>query len=478
MENVLSSKRKSTKKVMGLTDKEKVDSLLEYLHMTPIEFSNEFRIVKGVMSGLLDGSSRLTNKVKVRIINRYPEISKIWMEYGTGFMTSGLVPNHRLINIFEEIYEVKVNDVSELTSEIAHLSTITNIKIDKIADLLDLNRQLTFNDSLRFAREFKVKYYDILSEDKNLELDLDKSVIESIRESYKSSKDVLINDIEIESEIKVSDKFKSPIYIYLKDKIDNKYLTTYEFSKVTGIQVERVWYMFTHRKTLDNYMARELCDKFSLNYDDLVDNNLVNLNNTRSSNRCSTKFSGPIYEALKGYIDGMSIQDISCVTGLSISAVKGHLYGRYSGIKKDTAKVYINALKIKPELLEPLILDSENGKLLDMKSIATRLSSDRLRYYIMSLPSLSRELLEVLMRRYTLIDDSTLSIRLDGRYLNISKEIDSRNVLILKCGSRTLLELPKSYLDPSVNPRNLIVKIARENLSALGYEIKEAVEKG
>ena len=91
MENVLPSERKNVKTSVGLSDKSKVRIIMKYLSMTRDEFCNEFRVLKSTMEGILKGSSKLGCKSKGKIIELYPEISKIWLEYGVGDMNGGIL---------------------------------------------------------------------------------------------------------------------------------------------------------------------------------------------------------------------------------------------------------------------------------------------------------------------------------------------------------------------------------------------------
>lgn len=182
MENVLPSERKNVKTSVGLSDKSKVRIIMRYLSMTKDEFCNEFRVLKSTMEGILKGSSKLGCKSKGKIIELYPEISKIWLEYGVGDMNGGLRPNKKLVDALENVYNTDIDEI--LSSNILyHISKWTKIKSDDVRDILDYNRQIKYKESLQISKFLKVKYHDILSENLD-QLNINKAVSKLIRESY------------------------------------------------------------------------------------------------------------------------------------------------------------------------------------------------------------------------------------------------------------------------------------------------------
>lgn len=102
-----------------------------------------------------------------------------------------------------------------------------------------------------------------------------------------------------------------------------------------------------------------------------------------------------------------------------------------------------------------------------MNTILSRLSSPRLRYHLMSFPNITKDLLEVLFNRFTIVDSDSAIVKVNGRNVKITKFVENGN-LILNNGKENILSIPEAYIDPSLTPRNLIIRIAKENLESLG----------
>lgn len=466
MENVLPSERKNVKTSVGLSDKSKVRIIMKYLSMTRDEFCNEFRVLKSTMEGILKGSSKLGCKSKGKIIELYPEISKIWLEYGVGDMNGGLRPNKKLVNALENVYNTDIDEI--LSSNILyHISKWTKIKSDDIRDILDYNRQIKYKESLQISKFLKVKYHDILSENLD-QLNINKAVSKLIRESYLDDYEVIeerkieddkLNKMKIES---LDSKYKSPIYLYLSNKIDKKFLDPVTFSREVNIRAHQVWYMFKGRKKLSRYVAEDICDKFNLEINDMVNSGIVETNDDDNS-----KFTGPIYNILRDKIKGMSITDISMKTGIGRKSIHFHLYGKTNSFTKSTAKKYSKFLGIDYKLLERFIVNNDRIISIPMSTILSRLSSPRLRYHLMSFPNITKDLLEILFNRFTIVDSNSAIVKVNGRNVKITKFVENGN-LILNNGKENILSIPEAYIDPSLTPRNLIIRIAKENLESLG----------
>lgn len=233
MESIQSDKKILPKKNVGLDDARKVRKLMTYLSMTPDEFSREFGVIKEVMNGLLDGTCKLSSKIKVKVSLLYPEISKIWLEYGIGNMTSGLIPNRKIKIALEKIYGGSFDDIKEVKDIIYHISRSSKIKYKDLSEILDFTRQIRYNESIKLSKFLGVKYHDVLSEDL-ISLNISKSVISKVRKSFTDSYSEIKDFTEgsgayIEDISDLDNRYSSPIYLYLRKFISPEYLTPCSF---------------------------------------------------------------------------------------------------------------------------------------------------------------------------------------------------------------------------------------------------------
>lgn len=475
MESVLFDKELLPKKDVGLSDAKKVKRLMRYLSMTPDEFSREFGVIKDVMNGLLDGTCKLSSKIKVKISILYPEISKIWLEYGIGSMTSGLIPNRKIKLAIEKIYGVSLDDVNNAKDVIYHVSLSSRVKYKDLSEILDFTRQIKYRESVKLSKFLGVKYHDVLSESSD-EINICESIISKVKKSFiddyteiKSITDELNAPIEGISDL--DNRYSSPIYLYLRRFISPEFLTPCSFSNKVNIRLSQAWYMFKHRKKLNVYVANIICDKFGLDIKDMTSNNLIE---SDEDNNPREAYKGEIYEAIRDKIKGMSMTTISYKTGINRSVISGHLHGKVRKMTDLTAKKYCKGLGIKEESLREFITvnsskNRSNSKYL-IKSVLSKLRSNRLKYYVMSYPSINEEILEIISSRYLIESNNTAKISLQGKDKIIKMELNDKNMICLYNRNKLIFSIHEMYLDVSLSPRNLIIDIAKENLRSYGFD--------
>lgn len=474
MESIQSDKKILPKKNVGLDDARKVRKLMTYLSMTPDEFSREFGVIKEVMNGLLDGTCKLSSKIKVKVSLLYPEISKIWLEYGIGNMTSGLIPNRKIKIALEKIYGESFDDIKEVKDIIYHISRSSKIKYKDLSEILDFTRQIRYNESIKLSKFLGVKYHDILSEDL-ISLNISKSVISKVRKSFTDSYSEIKDFTEgsgayIEDISDLDNRYSSPIYLYLRKFISPEYLTPCSFSNEVNIRLSQAWYMFKHRKKLNIHIAKVICDRFGLDIKDMQSNKIIE-SDIDSSPR--ENYKGEIYEVMKDKIKGMSITTISYKTGINRAVISGHLHGNVKKLTNLTAKKYCKGLGINEDLLKGFIIINDNKtstNKYNIESVLSKLKSSRLKYYVMSYPGVNEEILEIISGRYTIESNDTARISILGEDEIIKMKFNDKNMVSLYNRNKLIFSIHEMYLDVSLSPRNLIIDIAKENLKSYGFD--------
>lgn len=364
MESIQSDKKILPKKNVGLDDARKVRKLMTYLSMTPDEFSREFGVIKEVMNGLLDGTCKLSSKIKVKVSLLYPEISKIWLEYGIGNMTSGLIPNRKIKIALEKIYGESFDDIKEVKDIIYHISRSSKIKYKDLSEILDFTRQIRYNESVKLSKFLGIKYHDILSEDL-IPLNISKSVISKVRKSFTDS-----------------------------------------------------------------------------------------------------------YSEIKDFTEGSGTY-ISYKTGINRAVISNHLHGNVKKLTNLTAKKYCKGLGINEDLLKGFIIINDNKtstNKYNIESVLSKLKSSRLKYYVMSYPSVNEEILEIISGRYTIESNDTARISILGEDEIIKMKFNDKNMVCLYNRNKLIFSIHEMYLDVSLSPRNLIIDIAKENLKSYGFD--------
>lgn len=303
-----------------INDRKKVMDLIKYLNCTLDDFRKEAGIPRIVFESILKNESTIPIRSKFKIMKLHPEISNVWLEFGSGHMTDGMLPNKKLLKLLYRL--TGTNNVDDLLNSklVNYLGARRHSETAIMREVLTFKRQISSSMAKELSEELGFNVYRLLTLDET-DLACNKSVIEQLILSlnkYKIKKRHDSNDPRPDKRMKIDRHVGGPMYRYLKGKVDDKYLDPYEMNKALNITYGRA--LLVHYNSISRTTAKKLADRFNLSLEDLINCNMVRDENKRS-------YDSRFYKMISNKMPHSDLYTLSTEIDVSHTAFKHHLNG-------------------------------------------------------------------------------------------------------------------------------------------------------